>query len=108
MSFIINVTSVFLLFVACLSIIKNGINKALLEELKKQKEINRQMFNLLQIEKNKENILYATINHIKNTLSLLKLKDCPEEEFKNIPMEIIDWIEKLQKASTGENNGVHK
>ena len=40
---------------------------------------------------------------------MLKLKECPEEEFHNIPLEICDWIEKLDRIrkETGAKNGVH-
>ena len=92
----------------CLFLISEGINKQLQKNLDKEKEINKQVWNLLQLEKNKTTVLYATIDHIKNTLSLLKLKDCPKEEFKNIPLEIIDWIEELQKVSKGEEDVIHK
>lgn len=92
----------------CLTLISEGINNQLLKNIDKEKEINKQVWNLLQLEKNKTTVLYATIDHIKNTLSLLKSKDCPEEELKNIPLEVVDWIEKLQKANKGESDGIHK
>ena len=92
----------------CLFLISEGINKQLQKSLDKEKELNKQVWNLLQLEKNKTTILYATIDHIKNTLSLLRLKDCPEEEFKNIPLEIVDWIEELQKLGKGEDDVIHK
>lgn len=92
----------------CLTLISEGINNQLLKNIDKEKEINKQVWNLLQLEKNKTTVLYATIDHIKNTLSLLKSKDCPEEELKNIPLEVIDWIEKLQKVNKGESDGIHK
>ena len=92
----------------CLTLISEGINNQLLKNIDKEKEINKQVWNLLQLEKNKTTVLYATIDHIKNTLSLLKSKDCPEEELKNISLEVVDWIEKLQKANKGESDGIHK
>lgn len=92
----------------CLFLISEGINKQLQKSLDKEKELNKQVWNLLQLEKNKTTILYATIDHIKNTLSLLRLKDCPKEEFKNIPLEIVDWIEELQKLGKGEDDVIHK
>lgn len=53
--------------------------------------------------------LYSILIRIKNDLSLLKLKNCPEEEFHKIPLEICDWIEKLDKIKkeTGVKNGIH-
>lgn len=55
--------------------------------------------------------LYRIIMHIHKELSLLKLKDCPEEEFHNIPLEICEWIEKLAKIrqETGiDKDAIHK
>lgn len=92
-------------FVAiCLWIISAGINKQLKKELERQKEFNKQILSLFQNERDKSDTLYRIIFHIRNELSLLKLKDCPEEEFKNIPFEIIDWIDLLEKESKGVND----
>lgn len=55
--------------------------------------------------------LYRIIFQIYKELSLLKLKDCPEEEFKNIALEICYWIEQLMrlKEETGvDKNGIYK
>ena len=52
--------------------------------------------------------LYKMICHIRQQLSLLKLKECPKEEFKNIPFEIIEWIDRLERISNGEDDGIHK
>lgn len=92
----------------CCYCISQGINKDLLRDLNKQKELNKQVWGLLQNEKQKTNTLYKIIFHIRQQLSLLKLKECPEEEFKNIPFEIIEWIDMLEKISNGEDNGIHK
>lgn len=93
------------IFVAiCLWIISEGINKQLKKELERQKELNKQILSLFQNEQDKSDTLYRIIFHIRNELSLLKLKDCPEEEFKNIPFEIIDWIDLLEKESKGVND----
>jgi len=43
----------------------------------------------------KEETLIKIIKEIHRELSLLKSKECPDEEFKNIPYEIIEWIEEL-------------
>lgn len=53
--------------------------------------------------------LYRILLHVHRELSMLKLKECPEEEFHNIPLEICDWIEKLDRIrkETGVKNGVH-
>lgn len=92
----------------CCYCISQGVNKSLLKEVNKQKELNKQVWGLLQNEKQKTDTLYRTIFHIRDELSLLKLKECPEEEFKNIPFEIIEWIDVLEKVSSGEDNGIYK
>ena len=88
----------------CCYCISQGINKDLLRDLNKQKELNKQVWGLLQNEKQKTDTLYRIIFHIRQQLSLLKLKECPEEEFKNIPFEIIEWIDMLEKVSNGDEN----
>lgn len=92
----------------CCYCIAQGINKDLLRDLNKQKELNKQIWGLLQNEKQKTDTLYRIIFHIKQQLSLLKLKECPEEEFKNIPFEIIEWIDMLEKVNNGEDDGIYK
>lgn len=93
----------------CCYIISNGINKQLQKELSKQRELNKQLINLFQNEQSKTDTLYKIIFHIRNQLSLLKLKDCQKEEFKNIPFEIIEWINLLEKESgRNKKDGVYK
>lgn len=92
----------------CCLIISEGINKQLLKEISKQKDINKQLFGLFQNEQDKTDTLYRIIFHIRQQLSLLKLKECPEEEFKNIPFEIIEWINMLERINNGEDDGIHK
>ena len=81
--------------------ISQGINKRLAKELENQKELNKQFIGLYQNEQSRTQTLWAIIKHIRQELSLLKLKECPEEEFKNIPFEIIDWIDVLEKTDRG-------
>lgn len=92
----------------CCYCISQGINKNLLRDLDKQKELNKQVWGLLQNEKQKTDTLYKIIFHIRQQLSLLKLKECPKEEFKNIPFEIIEWIDMLEKVSNGDEDALHK
>lgn len=92
----------------CCYIISEGINKQLQKELGKEKELNKQLLGLYQNEQSKTDTLYKIIFHIRNQLSLLKLKDCPEEEFKNIPFEIIEWINIIEKTSNGGEDGLYK
>lgn len=88
----------------CCYCISQGINKDLLKELDKQKQLNKQLLGLYQNEQDKTDTLYRIIFHIRQELSLLKLKECPEEEFKNIPFEIIEWIDMLEKVNKGDEN----
>ena len=90
----------------CCYCISQGINKNLLRDLDKQKELNKQVWGLLQNEKQKTDTLYKIIFHIRQQLSLLKIKGCPKEEFKNIPFEIIEWIDMLERISNGEDDGI--
>lgn len=91
-------------FVWCISA---GVNKSIMDSLITQKEITKQTLALLQNEQDKTDTLFKIIFHIRKELSLLKLKDCPEEEFRNIPFEIIDWIDKLEEINNGDENGLH-
>lgn len=104
MEIIIKAITISVFVAICLWIISKGINKQLKKELERQKELNKQILSLFQNERDKSDTLYKIIFHIRNELSLLKLKDCPEEEFKNIPFEIIDWIDFLEKESKGVND----
>lgn len=92
----------------CCYCISQGINKDLLKELDKQKQLNKQILGLYQNEQSRTDTLYRIIFHIRQQLSLLKLKECPEEEFKNIPFEIIEWIDMLEKVSNGDEDGIYK
>ena len=104
MEMIIKAIAISVFVAICLWIISTGINKQLEKELKHQKKLNKQILSLFQSEQDKSDTLYRIILHIRNELSLLKLKDCPEEEFKNIPFEIIEWIDLLEKESKGVND----
>ena len=108
MEVIINALVITVFTGLCCYCISQGINKNLLKNLNKQKEINNQILSLFQNEQDKTATLYRIIFHIRKELSLLKLKECPEEEFRNIPFEIIDWINTLEKVSNGDDDGIHK
>lgn len=103
-----NVILITIFTVLCCYCIGQGINRKLLKEFKNQQKLNEQLLGLFQNEQSKTDILYKVIFHIRNQLSLLKLKDCPEEEFKNIPFEIIDWINTLEELNNGDEDGIHK
>jgi hypothetical protein len=104
METVINVVIIAIFTTLCCFIISEGLNKDLLKELDKQKQLNNQIMALYQNERDKTDTLYRIIFHIRQQLSLLKLKECPEEEFKNIPFEIIDWIDMLEKVNNGDEN----
>lgn len=73
-------------------------------------EYNKDYKALYETKCNEVDTLYRIINQIYNELSLLKLKDCPEEEFKNIPLELCYWLEKLdkiRKETRIKRNGIH-
>ena len=88
----------------CCYCISQGINKNLIGEINKQKKLNNQIIGLYQNEQSRTDTLWRIILHIRQELSLLKLKECPEEEFKNIPFEIIEWIDMLEKVNKGDEN----
>ena len=89
-------------------IISEGINKQLLKERDYQKKLNKEVLNLYQNKQLEVDTLMAVLRHIKEQLLLLKLKECPPEEYKNIPLEIADWIEKLEQIKGVKDNGVYK
>lgn len=91
----------------CISI-SEGINKCLQEQLVKSTQANKQLLGLYQNEKDKTDTLYKILQHIKSQLSLLGLPECPEEELRNIPYEIVGWIEQLTQIEENRNNGVQK
>lgn len=99
------IIALFIFTISCLMIIREGINHNLLDENRKIKQLNEQITKLYQNERDKTDTLYRIIFHIRQQLSLLKLKNCPEEEFKNIPFEIIEWIDMLERISNGEEDG---
>lgn len=88
----------------CCYCISQGINKNLIGEINKQKKLNNQIIGLYQNEQSRTDTLWRIILHIRQELSLLKLKECPKEEFKNIPFEIIEWIDMLEKVNKGDEN----
>ncbi len=104
MEIIIKVLIITIFTGMCCYCISQGINKDLLKELDKQKQLNKQILGLYQNEQSRTDTLYRIIFHIRQQLSLLKLKECPEEEFKNIPFEIIEWIDMLEKVSNGDED----
>lgn len=97
---------IFIVLICCL--ISEGINKQLQKQLDTQIKFNKQLLGLYQNEKDRTDALYKILKHIKSQLSLLGLPECPIEELKNIPYEIVGWIEQLTKIEENRNNGVQK
>ena len=108
MEIVVKIIFVAIFVAACCFMISEGINKQKQKLLEKQKELNKQIFGLYRNEQDRVDILWKIILHIRQELSLLKLKECPDEELKNIPLEIINWIDLLEKVDRGDNNGIHK
>lgn len=107
MEIVINAILITIFIGLCCYCISQGINKTLQNNLDKQIQLNNQLLGLYQNERSKTDTLYKIIKHIKSQLSLLGLPECPEEELKNIPFEIVGWIEQLEIINHGENNGIH-
>ena len=108
MKIIISAILITIVIGICCDIVIKGIDRHLSNSLDKQIKLNNQLLGLYQSEKDKVDTLYKIIFHIRQQLSLLKLKNCPEKEFKNIPFEIINWIDMLEKVNNGEDNGIQK
>lgn len=92
----------------CCNIIIKGIDRHLSNSLDKQIKLNNQLLGLYQNEKDRTDTLYKILKHIKSQLSLLGLPECPEEELKTIPYEIVGWIEQLVMIEENRDNGVQK
>lgn len=69
---------------------KISINQQLLDLVDKQENIINQKIK-------KEEVFCKILKHIEGQLSLIFLKECPEEEKEAIPKEICDWIDRLLK-----------
>lgn len=87
---ILKVVLIIAFVIVCLWVITAGLEKGLISS-------NIALRNLLTSKEKESETLYKILKQVHHDLSLLKLKDCPEEEFKNIPYEIIHWLEELIK-----------
>lgn len=88
----INVITIFLLITVSLFFIINMIDDKILRE-------NEKIKLLYENEQNKTNTLLAIIHEIQRELRFTQLKECPEEELKQIPKEIIEWIDILEQGT---------
>lgn len=57
--------------------------------------IDRIVLRLYLQEKNRTKYLSKAMKHIRSQLRLTQLKECPKEELKQIPKDMIDWIDEL-------------
>lgn len=101
MEIIIKILLIVIFVGLCCFCISQGIDKNLEKELNRQKELNKKIIGLFQNEQDKSDTLWKIILHIREELSLIKREDCPKEEIKNIPLEIVGWIDLLEKGATG-------
>lgn len=92
----------------CCYCISANINKELQQELDKTKKLNNQILTSYQNECIVSDSLYKILKQIKSQLSLLGLPECPEDELKRIPFEIVGWIEQLIMIEEERNSGLHK
>lgn len=97
-----------LIVVICVCFIVTTIDKENINIINKLSNNNRKLISLFQNEHDKSDTLYRILIHIKDELTLLRIKECPEQEKIDIPNEIIDWIEELKKIKEGNNNGISK
>ena len=87
-----DIVTITFIITICVFFIINMIDETILK--------NNEKLNLLyENEKNKTQTLIAIIHEIRRELRLTQLKECPIEELKQIPKEIIEWIDILDKGT---------
>ena len=60
-------------------------------------KVNLEMENRLKIVEHQNKLFKTTFNVVIQQLALLKLKDCPEEEKINIPLEVLEALEEIRQ-----------
>lgn len=60
-------------------------------------KVNLEMENRLKIVEHQNKLFRTTFNVVIQQLALLRLKDCPEEEKINIPLEILEALEEIRQ-----------
>ena len=60
-------------------------------------KVNLEMENRLKIVEHQNKLFRTTFNVVIQQLALLKLKDCPEEEKINIPLEVLEALEEIRQ-----------
>lgn len=81
-----------IIIVVCLYFIIKMIDTSLLIKISALQE-------LIQLKEHKEDAFWKILKHIQNELRLTQLKECPIEELKQIPKELIDWIDELERET---------
>ena len=60
-------------------------------------KVNLEMENRLKIVEHQNKLFRTTFNVVIQQLALLRLKDCPEEEKINIPLEVLEALEEIRQ-----------
>lgn len=60
-------------------------------------KINKEMANRLEAVEHQNKLFKITINVVIQQLALLRLKDCPDEEKINIPLETLEALEEMRQ-----------
>lgn len=60
-------------------------------------KINKEMANRLEAVEHQNKLFKTTINVVIQQLALLRLKDCPDEEKINIPLETLEALEEIRQ-----------
>lgn len=60
-------------------------------------KINKEMANRLEAVEHQNKLFKTTINVVIQQLALLRLKDCPDEEKINIPLETLEALEEIRE-----------
>lgn len=90
-----NIICIAIIIVICLYFIIKMIDDEILKR-------NEELVNLYTIQYNTINTLKKIIKEIQRELKFTQLNECPKEELKQIPKEIIEWIDLLELEK--ENN----
>lgn len=76
----------------CLWFIVHMVDKSIINE-------NIALREWVSLKEQKEQALWNIMKHIQSQLKLTQLKECPIEELKQIPKEMIEWIDELEKET---------
>ena len=60
-------------------------------------KINKELAGKLKIVEHQNKLFKTTFNVVIQQLALLRLKDCPDEEKINIPLEVLEALEEIRQ-----------